>query len=397
MPLAHTDLDLRQQQQHAAGRDQAHHHLQRPADLGEHLADLTQDGADIQQADGRKLAVQLGQHRGTVIPAEAGEPALRLPVQRPGGENKEEVGPQALPVDFAHAAHLRAEVLSIAGKGHRIADLHPQPLRQPLLNRYLARLRRPAAGHQRIMIRTLFAPGEIKLAIQRFVFVPVRGVAVDLRQTGPDDRIKFRRPRLVFGEESLHRHYLLRGDIDQKVVWALRGQLLLPAVEQIAAQHQQQRQQHKRQGKRRQLAEGRPRLAQQAVHRQTQRQGAERQAFEQPQQSPAHQAAQQRQHHRPGQHRPQQGAAAHQPRQQAHHHGADRRDPDFQRPDVSHHVLAQHPQRQGRQQQPIGAQAHQQGNHAGRAHRPQPRPAAGRRERGGQNRFEHQQQQALQR
>ena len=247
------------------------------------------------------------------------------------------------------------------------------------------------------MIRTLFAPGEIKLAIQRFVFVPVRGVAVDLRQTGPDDRIEFRRPRLMFGEEGLHRHYLLRGDIDQEVVWALRGQLLLPAVEQIAAQHQQERQQHKRQGKRRQLAEGRPRLAQQAVHRQTQRQGAERQAFEQPQQSPAHQAAQQRQHHRPGQHRPQQGAAAHQPRQQAHHHGADRRDPDFQRPDVSHHVLAQHPQRQGRQQQPIGAQAHQQGNHAGRAHRPQPRPAAGRRERGWQNRFEHQQQQALQR
>ena len=43
-------------------------------------------------------------------------------------------------------------------------------------------------------------------------------------------------------------------------------------------------------------------LAQQAIHRQTQRQGSERQAFEQPQQSPAHQAAQQRQHYRPGQH-----------------------------------------------------------------------------------------------
>ena len=377
MPLAHTDLDLRQQQQHAAGRHQAHHHLQRPADLGEHLADLTQDGADIQQTDGGKLAVQLGQHRGTVIPAEAGEPALRLPVQRPGGENKEEVWPQALPVYFAHAADLRAELLGIAGKGHCIADLYPQPLRQPLLNRYLARLRRPAAGHQRIMIRTLFAPGEIKLAIQRFVFVPVRGLTVDLRQTGPDDRIEFRRPRLVFGEEGLHRHYLLRGDIDQKVVRALRGQLLLPAVKQIAAQHQQERQQHKRQGKRRQLAEGRPRLAQQAVHRQTQRQGFERQAFEQPQQSPAHQAAQQRQHHRPGQHRPQQRAAAQQPGQQAHHHDANRRDPDFQRPDVSHHILTQHSQRQGRQQQSIGSQAHQQGNDACRPDSPQPRPTAG--------------------
>ncbi len=45
-------------------------------------------------------------------------------------ENKEEVWPQALPVYFAHAADLSAE-LGIAGKGHCIADLYPQPLRQP--------------------------------------------------------------------------------------------------------------------------------------------------------------------------------------------------------------------------------------------------------------------------
>ncbi len=52
MALTHTDLHLRQQQQHAAGRHRAYHHLQRPADTGEHTADLTQDGADIQQTDG---------------------------------------------------------------------------------------------------------------------------------------------------------------------------------------------------------------------------------------------------------------------------------------------------------------------------------------------------------
>lgn len=109
MALTHTDLHLRQQQQHAAGRHQPT--ITSSARLtSESTADLTQDGADIQQTDGGKLAVQLGQHRGTVIPAEAGEPALRLPVQRPGGENKEEVWPQALPVYFAHAADLRAEL-----------------------------------------------------------------------------------------------------------------------------------------------------------------------------------------------------------------------------------------------------------------------------------------------
>ena len=94
------------------------------------------------------------------------------PSQRPGGENKEEVWPQALPVYFARAADLRAELLGIAGKGHCIADLYPQPLPSPssidTSPGFGGQL--PATGD---MIRTLFAPGEIKLAIQRFVFVSV--------------------------------------------------------------------------------------------------------------------------------------------------------------------------------------------------------------------------------
>ena len=40
MTLTHADLHLRQQQQHAAGCHQAHHHLQRPTYLLQHLTDL---------------------------------------------------------------------------------------------------------------------------------------------------------------------------------------------------------------------------------------------------------------------------------------------------------------------------------------------------------------------
>ncbi|MNR60465.1 hypothetical protein D3C85_1819530 [compost metagenome] len=75
----------------------------------------------------------------------------------------------------------------------------------------------------------------------------------------------------MFREEALQRRDLFRRDVNQEIVRAFRRKLLLPAVEQIAAQHQQHRQKHERQRKRRQLAERRPRLAQQAIDRQTYR------------------------------------------------------------------------------------------------------------------------------
>ncbi len=84
MALTHTDLHLRQQQQHAAGRHQPT--ITSSARLTWRApADLTQDGADIQQTDGGNSRFSWSTSR-TVIPAEAGEPAMRLPVQRPAGK-----------------------------------------------------------------------------------------------------------------------------------------------------------------------------------------------------------------------------------------------------------------------------------------------------------------------
>ena len=57
--LAHSDLHLRQQQQNAAGGDQNHHHLKSAAYLSQHLANLLQNRANIQQADGGEFAVEL--------------------------------------------------------------------------------------------------------------------------------------------------------------------------------------------------------------------------------------------------------------------------------------------------------------------------------------------------
>ncbi len=57
------------------------------------------------------------------------------------------------------------------------------------------------------------------------------------------------------GQETLQWRHLFGGNIDQKIVRAFRRKLLLPAIQQIPAQHQQKRQQHKRQRKRRKLAQ----------------------------------------------------------------------------------------------------------------------------------------------
>ena len=243
------------------------------------------------------------------------------------------------------------------------------------------------------MIRAFILPGEVQLAVQRLVLIPLRWLAVDLRQTRANDGIERFGDDVMLRQEALQRRNLLRGDIDQEIVRAFRWKLLLPAVEQIAAQHQQQRQQHKRQRERRQLAERRPGLVQQTVDRQAHGQGFYRHPFQEVEQYPAQHAAQQRQHNRPGQHRPQQRAAAHQPRQQPHRHRNNHRKVELQRPDVRHHIVAKHTQRLRGEQQAVGPKPHQHRDHRHRAHRPQPRPEAGRRQGGREHRFQHHHQQ----
>lgn len=159
MTLAHPYLYLRQQQQDAAGRYQHHHHLQRPADLAQYLADLPQDRTDIQQANGGKFTVELGDHLRLAIRAETGQPALRLPVQRARRENKEEVRAQALPVHMPQAGHFCREILGVASKGQRVTEPHIQPLRQFFFHRHFAYFGRPASGGDRVMVRTMILPG----------------------------------------------------------------------------------------------------------------------------------------------------------------------------------------------------------------------------------------------
>ena len=132
---------------------------------------------------------------------------------------------------------------------------------------------------------------------------------------------------------------------------------------------------------------------QQAVDRQPHRQGFYRQPFQDVEQYPAQHAAQQRQYHRAGQHGPQQGAAAHQPGQQPDRNSNNRRKIELQRPDVRHHIIAQHPQRLRREQKAVRPEPHQHRDHRHRAHRPQPRPEACRGQSGRQHRFQHHHQQ----
>ena len=219
-----------------------------------------------------------------------------------------------------------------------------------------------------------------------------RHLLVYLGQAHPDDRVIGFRFDLVLLQEGFHLRHLRLGHVEQEIVRAVRRQLLLPAFEQIAAQHQQQRQQHERQRERRQLADGHPRLMQQAVDRQPQRQALERDAAQQQQAAPADAAQQQRQYRHTRQDRPQQRAGPHQRHQQRHHDRHRHRQEVAQRPDVGHHIAAQHPQRLGSQQLAIRPQPDQQRNQHQRAERPQPRPGAG----GGQCSRQHRFQQANQ-
>lgn len=123
------------------------------------------------------------------------------------------------------------------------------------------------------MIRQIGQPGQVQLAVHRlaarivFMHPLGRQLLVYLGQAHPDDRIIGFRLDLVLLQEGFHLRHLRLGHVEQEIVRAVRRQLLLPAFEQIAAQHQQQRQQHERQRKCRQLADGHPRLMQQAVDR----------------------------------------------------------------------------------------------------------------------------------
>ena len=58
-----------------------------------------------------------------------------------------------------------------------------------------------------------------------------------LVQTRANDGIERLGDDVMLRQEALQRRNLLRGDIDQEIVRAFRRKLLLPAIQQIAAQH----------------------------------------------------------------------------------------------------------------------------------------------------------------
>ena len=216
--------------------------------------------------------------------AEAGQPALRLAVERARWEDEVEVWFQAVPVHFTQAGNFGAEILRITVESYGIAELHAQTPRQPFVDRHFTGFRRPVACDQRIVIRQAVHPRQVQLAVHRLTARIVRfddigsNLVVNFGQTYTHNRIEGFRRGFVLMQEIRHLRDLLFSDVEQEIIRAVRRQLLLPAIQQVPAHHQQQGQQHKRHRERRQLAQRYPRLTQKAVHRQTQRQLAECQA-----------------------------------------------------------------------------------------------------------------------
>ena len=72
------------------------------------------------------------------------------------------------------------------------------------------------------MLRPLILPGKVQLAVQRFIFITFGAMTVDLGETRANDRVKRRRDHLMLRQEGFHLTYLLRGNVDQKIVRAFR-------------------------------------------------------------------------------------------------------------------------------------------------------------------------------
>ncbi|MNH27888.1 hypothetical protein D3C79_880170 [compost metagenome] len=66
-----------------------------------------------------------------------------------------------------------------------------------------------------------------------------RHLLINLGQAHAYNRVIGFRLDLVLPQEGFHLRHLRFGQVQQEVVRAVRWQLLLPAVEQIATQHQQ--------------------------------------------------------------------------------------------------------------------------------------------------------------
>ncbi|MNT07369.1 hypothetical protein D3C71_1247340 [compost metagenome] len=170
---------------------------------------------------------------------------MRLTVQCTRREDKVKVRLQTFPIHLPQAGHLGAERLGIATEGQRIAQLDLEPPGNTLIHRHFAGLRRPTARQQRIVRRQIRQPGQVQFAIHRFTARIVlvhpfgRHLLVNLGQANTDNRIVGLRCNLMLLQESLHLRHLRFGQVQQEVVWAVRRQLLLPALEQIATQHQQ--------------------------------------------------------------------------------------------------------------------------------------------------------------
>ena len=72
------------------------------------------------------------------------------------------------------------------------------------------------------MLLPLVLPGEVQLAVQRFIFIPFGAVAVDLSEARADDRVERRRDHLMLRQEGFHLTDLFRGNVDQEIVRAFR-------------------------------------------------------------------------------------------------------------------------------------------------------------------------------
>src|SRR3990167_728766 len=293
------------QHRQPGGQHKQQDKLDGQGDLREDAAQLRNQSIDLQQGDGgegagqrQQLPVLLGRQ------VETGQVGGGQVLQGAGLEDHVEVGLETVPVHLAQAGDLGIAVEAADVEAQAVAQFQLQAGGQFGFHRYAGQAigrfgLPPVAGDQLIVCRQLGGPGQAQVTVEG-TFAPrflahglPQWLTINQQQTPRHhwvQRLRMGRERGPVGGESA---LFGRQNVQGEVIGGVAGQLVLPGVQQLAAQQGDQRHGQNDQAERQRLAGGGQWLAQQLTQTQAPAQAGIGQQASQAAQAQQQQAAKQ--------------------------------------------------------------------------------------------------------
>ncbi|MNQ69091.1 hypothetical protein D3C85_836700 [compost metagenome] len=215
---------------------------------------------------------------------ETGQVGRRQILEGAGLEDHEEVRLEVVPVDLPQAGDFRLAIDPANAENQMVAELDFEAFGDLAFHRHARNIVRrlfvpPIAGREFVARRQVRGPGQAQVALDR----PVAGrflgddllhrLAVDADQASRHHRVQRCRLRR-YGDQVIGEGLFVRWqDVQREVVWSVFRQLVLPGVQQLAAQQRNQRHRQQNQAERQGLARGSERMTQQLAQSQAPGQG----------------------------------------------------------------------------------------------------------------------------